>query len=91
MRKNTDATMERPTEVCPPYQQLRRELTLALQLCEEYDSPIVCPINTREVSPERAMDLREAAELNLVHAQARVFVHKATCLLCMLRPDPATY
>jgi hypothetical protein len=91
MRKNMDARLKMPTEVCPPYQQLRRELAFALQLCAEYDSPIVCPINMREVSPERAMDLREAAELNLVHAQARVFVHKATCLLCMLRPDPAIY
>jgi hypothetical protein len=79
--------MKTHAELCQQYQQLKRELSFALQLCAEYDSPVVCPIDMRQVSPERAMDLREAAEDNLVHAQARVFLHQATCLLCMLHPD----
>jgi hypothetical protein len=85
--KDTGPNMTTDTGNCQQYQQLKRELNFALQLCAEYDSPIVCPIDKREVSPERAMDLREAAEDNLVHAQSRVFLHQATCLLCLLRPD----
>jgi hypothetical protein len=78
--------MKTRTGVCQDYQQLQRELTFALQLCAEYDNPFVCPIDVREISPERWEDLREAAEENRIHAEARIFLHQATCLLCSLAP-----
>jgi len=86
MSNDTDPHMKTRTAVCQYYEQLQRELTFAHQLCAEYDSPFVCPIDVQEISPERWEYLREAAEENRIHAEARAFLHQATCLLCLLAP-----
>jgi hypothetical protein len=49
------------TAICGEYQQLLQELTSAVQLCAEYDSPFVLPIDFGKLTPERAVQLRDAA------------------------------
>jgi hypothetical protein len=74
------------TAVCGEYQQLLQELTSAIQLCAEYDSPFVLPIDSRKLTPERAEQLRDAAVKKRSRVETRVFIHRSTCLLCLRSP-----
>jgi hypothetical protein len=74
------------TAICGEYQQLLDELTTAVQLCAEFDSPIVLPIDSRKLPSVRAEQLRDAAAAQKHRAETRVFIHRATCLLCLHLP-----
>ena len=78
--------MSTHTAVCGEYQQLLQELTSAIQLCAEYDSPFVLPIDFRKLTPERAEQLRDAAVEQRIRVETRVFIHRSTCLLCLRSP-----
>jgi hypothetical protein len=74
------------TAICGEYQQLLQELTSAVQLCAEYDSPFVLPIDFGKLTPERAVQLRDAAVKQRNRVETRVFIHRSTCLLCLHSP-----
>jgi hypothetical protein len=71
------------TTVCGEYRELLEELTTAVQLCAEYDSPFVHPIDYHKLTPERAEQLRDAAVRQKNRVESRVFIHRCTCLLCL--------
>jgi hypothetical protein len=74
------------TMVCGEYRQLLEELRTAVQLCAEYESPFVHPIDSRKLTPERAGQLRDAAVRQKNRVESRVFIHRSTCLLCLRSP-----
>ena len=74
------------TGSCLEYEQLLEEPTNAVQLCVEYESPMVFPIDRRLLTTEQAILLHSAALADRVRVEARVFVHQCTCLYCLHVP-----
>lgn len=74
------------TGSCVEYEQLLEELTSAVQLCVEYESPTVFPIDGQLLTPEQANLLRNEARAQKVRVEARVFIHQCTCLYCLHVP-----
>jgi hypothetical protein len=69
--------------ICEEYQLLEQQLASVLQLCTEYESPLVFPINVRNITPEHAEKLRAAALKEKRRAENRAFVHRSTCTVCL--------
>ena len=78
--------MKAGTRLCPEYQELLKELITAAQLCAEYESPTVLPIDGWQFTPEQTDQIRNAALEEKKRAEARVFIHQCTCLSCMRSP-----
>jgi hypothetical protein len=70
-------------KICGEYQLLELQLASALQLCIEYESPLVFPINLRDITPQHAEELRIAAWKEKLRMESRVFVHRSTCMVCL--------
>jgi molybdopterin-guanine dinucleotide biosynthesis protein A len=77
--------MNTGTAVCEEFQQLLQELRWVLQLCAEYESPFVLPIDAPKLTPELADQLYDQAFEEKARVESRIFIHQCTCLRCCLR------
>jgi hypothetical protein len=71
------------TMVCGEYRQLLEELRTAVQLCAEYESPFVHPIDSRKLTPERAGQLRDGQSDRKIESKvASLFTGLRACFAC---------
>jgi hypothetical protein len=78
--------MSTGTSSCVECEKLLKELDFATQLCAEYESPMVFPIDGKQLTAEQADLLRNAAFEERIRVEDRVFLHQYICPYCQRSP-----